>query len=81
MERIMDTLREKMVMGHSPGQLAVEFGILRDGGGKFIDEGYFISEVNGWGYTPITEIIAHDGEVDDDGLIRELDKLGVVYCL
>lgn len=81
MERIMDILREKMVMGYRPGQLAVEFGILKDDGGNFIDEGYFISKVNELGYTPITGIIVHDGEVDDDGLIRELDKLGVVYCL
>lgn len=81
MEKIMNVVKEKISMGYSPVQLAVEFGIFRDEKGDFVDEGYFISKVNGWGYTPITEILVHDDEVDDDELIAELDKLGVAYCL
>lgn len=81
MESIIEAVKEKLSIGYSPVQLAVEFGIFRNEKGDLIDEGYFISKVNGWGYTPITEILVHDDEVDDDELIAELDKLGVAYCL
>ena len=72
---ILLEIKQKIEMGYDKSQLEVDFGELDE------CEGYYISKVNGWGTTPITPILAVEGEFDDDNLIKELDELGVFYNL
>ena len=70
---ILEAIKQKMEMGYDKSQLEVDFGELDE------CEGQYISKVNGWGTTPITPILAVEGEFDDENLIKELDELGVFY--
>ena len=70
---ILLAIKQKIEMGYDKSQLEVDFGELDE------CEGYYISKVNGWGTTPITPILAVEGEFDDENLIKELDELGVFY--
>ena len=72
---ILLAIKQKIEMGYDKSQLEVDFGELDE------CEGYYISKVNGWGTTPITPILAVEGEFDDENLIKELDELGVFYNL
>ena len=72
---ILEAIKQKMEIGYDKSQLEVDFGELDE------CEGYYISKVNGWGITPITPILAVEGEFDDENLIKELDELGVFYNL
>ena len=72
---IIATIEEKIEIGYDKAQLEVDFGELDE------CEGYYISKVNGWGTTPITPILAVEGEFDDEDLIAELDIIGVFYNL
>ena len=72
---ILLAIKQKIEMGYDKAQLEVDFGELDE------CEGYYISKVNGWGITPITPILAVEGEFDDENLIKELDVLGVFYNL
>lgn len=75
-QKILDAIHEKMHMGYSEEQLEVDFGTIGDDE----DEGYYLSKLNGWGATPITEILAHEDEVDDEVLVDELDKFPIAHC-
>jgi len=74
-KNIIATLKEKMKMGYDKAQLEVDFGELDE------NEGYYISKVNGWGSTPITPILAVEGDFEDEDLIKDLDVLGVFHNL
>lgn len=83
LKRILETIQGKMQNGYSASQLEVNFGIANEldkdlEGYPF--EGYYIAKLNGFGSTPITDVIAFDGYVDDKKLVKELDKLGISYC-
>lgn len=77
MERILKAIQEKNKMGYSNNQLEVSFGYTND---ESESDGYYLSKLNGWGATPITEVLATDGEIDDKALIEELDKLDIAHC-
>ncbi len=70
---ILLAIKQKIEMGYDKSQLEVDFGELDE------CEGYYLSKVNGCGTTPITPILAVEGEFDDQDLIKELDKFGVFY--
>ena len=72
---IIAAIEEKMEMGYDKAQLEVDFGELDE------CEGYYLSKVNGWGTTPITPILAVEGDFEDEDLIAELDVIGVFYNL
>ena len=72
---IIATIEEKIEIGYDKAQLEVDFGELDE------CEGYYISKVNGWGTTPITPILAVEGDFEDKDLIAELDIIGVFYNL
>lgn len=72
---IIATIEEKIEIGYDKAQLEVDFGELDE------CEGYYISKVNGWGTTPITPILAVEGDFEDEDLIAELDIIGVFYNL
>lgn len=72
---ILAAIKDKMEMGYDKAQLEVDFGELDE------CEGYYLSKVNGFGTTPITPILAVEGDFDDEDLIAELDKIGVFYNL
>ena len=72
---ILAAIKEKMEMGYDKSQLEVDFGELDE------CEGYYLSKVNGWGTTPITPILAVEGDFEDEDLIAELDVIGVFYNL
>lgn len=74
-ELILDTVKDKLDKCYAPEQLAVVYNVVGN------DEGYYIAKVNGWGLTAITEILAHDGEVNDMQLEREAKELGVACYL
>lgn len=77
MEKILKAIEEKNKVGYSNCQLEVGFGYPYD---ESELEGYYLSKLNGWGSTPITEVLALDGEIDDKVLIEELDKLDIAHC-
>lgn len=77
-QNILDAIHEKLDAGYSEAQLEVDFGYVN---GDESNEGYYLSKLNGWGATPITEILAHDGDFDEDKLIEHLDHLGLAHCL
>lgn len=84
MEKIMEAIKEKLRVGYGNNQLEVSFGSpnsldIDDDG--YVKEGYFIAKLNGFGSTPITDVLVGEGKIDDNELIRELDKLGIAYCL
>lgn len=72
---ILAAIKEKMEMGYDKSQLEVDFGELDE------CEGYYLSKVNGWRTTPITPILAVEGDFEDEDLIAELDVIGVFYNL
>lgn len=72
---IMEAIKQKIEMGYDKSQLEVDFGELDE------CEGYYLSKVNGWGTTPITPILAVEGDFEDKDLISELDVIGVFYNL
>ena len=72
---ILEAIKQKMEMGYDEAQLEVDFGELDE------CEGYYLSKVNGWGTTPITPILAVEGDFEDEDLIAELDVIGVFYNL
>lgn len=72
---ILAAIKEKMEMGYDKAQLEVDFGELDE------CEGYYLSKVNGFGTTPITPILAVEGDFEDEDLIAELDVIGVFYNL
>lgn len=72
---ILEAIKQKIEMGYDKAQLEVDFGELDE------CEGYYISKVNGWGTTPITPILAVEGDFEDEDLIAELDIIGVFYNL
>ena len=72
---IIATIEEKIEIGYDKAQLEVDFGELDE------CEGYYISKVNGWGTTPITPILAVEGDFEDEDLIAELNVIGVFYNL
>lgn len=77
MNKILEILQEKLNMGYGNNQLEVSFGYVDE---ESETEGYYISKLNGWGSTPITEVLVSDGKVNDDELIKELDKLDIAHC-
>lgn len=82
--RIIEAIQEKMNNGgYAVSQLEVCFGVSneldKDSEG-YPFEGYYVAKVNGFGSTPISDVIALEGCVDDKKLIEELDKLGIAYC-
>lgn len=81
MERILKAIQDKNNMGYSNNQLEVDFGSINIGTeSETTTEGYYLSKLNGWGVTPITELLALDGEINDKALIEELDKLDIAHC-
>ena len=72
---IMEAIKQKIEMGYDKSQLEVDFGELDE------CEGYYLSKVNGFGTTPITPILAVEGDFEDEDLITELDIIGVFYNL
>lgn len=72
---ILAAIKEKMEMGYDKAQLEVNFGEVGE------CEGYYLSKVNRFGTTPITPILAVEGDFDDEDLIAELDVIGVFYNL
>lgn len=77
MEKILAAIQEKLNLGYSTVQLEVDFGYPDD---QAEAEGYYLSKLNGWGATPITEELCGEEEVEDSLLIVELDKLNVAHC-
>lgn len=77
MDKIIKALKDKIRRGYSNYQLEVDYGYI----GNENNEGYFISKLNGWGATPITDILAEVSEINDDLLIEELDKMNIAHCL
>lgn len=80
MQRILDAITEKLDAGYNPAQLEVDFGV-QTYEQENEEEGYYLSKYNGWGETPITEILAHDGDFEDKELIKQLDRLHIAHCL
>lgn len=84
MDEIIKTIKEKMKLGYGVNQLEVAYGVPNsqdtDAEG-YAKEGYFIAKLNGFGSTPITNVLVFDGEIDDNKLIAELDKIGIAYCI
>ena len=74
-ERIIAAIKEKFEMGYDKSQIEVTFGMVKT------EEGYHLSKINGWGSTPITPILAANGEIKDNELISRLDTMGVSYSL
>ena len=72
---ILEAIKQKMEIGYDKSQLEVDFGELDE------CEGYYLSKVNGFGTTPITPILAVEGDFEDEDLITELDVIGVFYNL
>ena len=83
LKRILEAIQEKMQNGYTALQLEVNYGVAneldKDSEG-YPFEGFYISKLNGFGSTPITDVIAFDGQIDEERLIKELDKLGISYC-
>lgn len=77
MEKILAAINEKLLMGYTVNNLEVDFGYTD---GKTEIEGYYLSKLNGWGATPITEVLCGEDEVEDSLLIIELDKLDIAHC-
>lgn len=77
MDKIIKALKDKIRMGYSNYQLEVDYGYI----GNENNEGYFISKLDGWGATPITDILAEVSEINDGLLIAELDKMDIAHCL
>ena len=72
---ILEAIKHKMEIGYDKSQLEVDFGELDE------CEGYYLSKVNGFGTTPITPILAVEGDFEYEDLIKELDVIGVFYNL
>ena len=72
---ILEAIKQKMEIGYDKSQLEVDFGELDE------CKGYYLSKVNGFGTTPITPILAVEGDFEDEDLITELDVIGVFYNL
>lgn len=72
---ILEAIKQKMEIGYDKSQLEVDFGELDE------CEGYYLSKVNGFGTTPITPILAVEGDFEDEDLIAELNVIGVFYNL
>jgi hypothetical protein len=79
MDKILEAIDQKMKMGYSSIQLEVDFGMLNCESEEQ-EEGYYLSKLNGWGATPITELLAFDGEVNDKELIAVLDSMDIAHC-
>ena len=77
MEKILEAIKEKLNMGYTINNLEVDFGYPDD---QTETEGYYLSKLNGWGATPITEVLCEESEVDFNKLVIELDKLRIAYC-
>jgi hypothetical protein len=81
MDKILETIKQKMDMGYSSIQLEVDFGMLNcESEEQEKEEGYYLSKLNGWGTTPITDLLAVDGEVNDKELIAILDSMDIAHC-
>jgi len=78
-EKILAAIEEKFAMGYGSHKLALCFGTVN--GGVDEDEGYYLANINGWGTTPVTELICTDGEVDDDALISVLREMGIKHYI
>lgn len=76
-QRILREIDQKQDIGYAAEQLEVDYGYIEDEENK----GYYLSKLNGWGTTPITEILAKEGELDETELIKELDKRKIAHCL
>lgn len=76
-QRILQEIDQKQDIGYAAEQLEVDYGYIEDEE----NEGYYLSKLNGWGATPITEILAKEGELDETELIKELDKRKIAHCL
>ena len=76
-KRILQEIEQKQDIGYAAEQLEVDYGYIEDEE----NEGYYLSKLNGWGATPITEILAKEGELDETELIKELDKRKIAHCL
>lgn len=77
MHRILQAIEEKQNIGYTEEQLEVDYGYI----GNEENYGYYISKINGWGATPITEILAKEGEINETELVKELDKRNIAHCL
>lgn len=78
MKKILEAIEEKRNMGYSTNQLEVDYGYPNDEAEK---EGYYLSELNAWGATPITDVIAtEDDYINSVRLIAELDKMDIAHC-
>ena len=77
MEKILQAIEKKRKIGYSNNQLEVDYGYPND---EAEEEGYYLSKLNGWGATPITDVLALDNEVNDEELIVELDKMDIAHC-
>lgn len=73
--QIARAIRQKIEMGYDKAQLEVDFGELDE------CEGYYLSKVNGFGTTPITPILAVEGDFKDDDLIAKLEEMNIAYNL
>lgn len=80
MQRILQAIEEKQNIGYAAEQLEVDYGYI---GNENNEEnyGYYISKINGWGATPVTEILAKEGEINETELVKELDKRNIAHCL
>lgn len=76
MEKILQEIEEKRKIGYSSNQLEVDYGYPNN---EAEEEGYYLSKVNVWGSTPITDVLALDNEVNDEELIIELDKMDIAH--
>lgn len=74
-DQIIAAIEDKMKNGYIASGLEVIFGIINE------NEGYYISKLNGWGSTPITQILAFEGSFEDKDLIAKLDEMNIAYNL
>lgn len=77
--KIVAAIEEKLAMGYTEAKLALCFGTIN--GGENEDEGYYLANVNGWGTTPVTELICYDGEADDSELKLTLSRMGIKHFI
>ena len=76
MNKILEAIEQKMKMGYSSIQLEVDFGYPYE---ESKTEGFYLSKLNGWGATPITDVLCGEEEVNDQELIAILNEMDIAY--
>lgn len=78
MDKIIKAIEDKINIGYGYHNLEVNFGYLEEGA---VQEGYYLSKINGWGSIPITEVLCDEKDVNFKELILMLDELGIAYSI